>query len=128
MRVLILSAVLLVSYAACRGFGWASPEHLFACQTGLLIVMFCTILGHFAGEFPRGPQFAMVRLVGTVFARSGLLLFFLLITRRWDLSHRVLIYYILAFYAIGLTTDMVLSSLKTWQPFTKIQSSEIAAN
>lgn len=133
VRALLLTVVLLFAFGFGMALAWSDAQQLAVCQLAFAIVLPCSLAGLFAGEFPRGSQFALLRLNGTIFSRSGLLLFFLLVARRWDLSNHGFIYYILAFYAIGLLTDVVLSSLKTWQWDAPNQSpdrrsSELAAN
>lgn len=137
MRFFVLALVLFVSLGVALVLSplWAvdGSRHVAVCLMAFAIVLPCSVLGQFAGEFPRGPQFAILRLTGSIFGRTGLLLCFLLMARRWDLSNHGFIYYILAFYAIGLLTDVILTSFKTWQWKTsdrlqEYPSSELAAN
>lgn len=115
VRFVVLGVVLLTSFFVGIAFVWPDPAGLMACQVAFLITVFCASVGHLAGEFPRGDQFVVIRLAGSIAARSGMLLFFLLITRGWDLSNPEFIYYILAFYLVGLATDALLASVRTWQ-------------
>ena len=133
VRALLLMIVLLGGLLVGMMTAWNDSNLLGACQLAFAVVLPCSIAGLLAGEFPRGNEFAILRLTGTIFTRSGLLLVFLLFARKWDLLNHGFIYYILAFYAIGLLTDMVLSSLKTWQweqpnRNSESQSSGLAAN
>lgn len=132
VRVMVLAVVMLLSLGTGLLLAGLSESHD-RCWMAFLFVLPGMVAGLLAAEFPRGPEFALLRLGGSMFARTGLLMFFLLVARKGDLLNEVFIYYILAFYSIGLLADVTLTGLKSWQGTSSshppdVRSSELAAN
>ena len=108
-----LLAAFLVALVLTRLMGW----DLAACERGFVIVFCCSMGAIAIGEFPRGDEFAILRLGSSIFLRSGLVLVSLMLLSSQEGSGRALldngiIQYILAFYAVGLVVDVWLTCLR----------------
>lgn len=95
-------------------FGWESGP----CQLAFVVVFGCSMASLIIGEFPRGDEFVILRLGSSMFLRSGMLLFALMLLTFQKESGRALlengfIHYIFAFYSVGLFFDVWLTCLRT---------------
>ncbi|MDG2468543.1 MAG: hypothetical protein P8M80_04635 [Pirellulaceae bacterium] len=115
-RLLLLFSSLLAAFAVCLSVTLLTTQSetvdFSACCTAFGLILTTSLLSHLVGEFPRGDEHVLLRLCGTISVRSGLILLFLAVGGRSHLLHNGLIYYILAFYAIGLGTDILLTCLR----------------
>ena len=121
IRLFVLGAVLSLVFLAVFTFA-DNVKNRAECQSAFLIILICSGIGHLAGEFPKGDRFVLLRLTGPIWARTGLLLIFLVLKINGkiggkfngDLSNHSFIYYILTFYLTGLFVDITLASFRTW--------------
>jgi hypothetical protein len=100
---ILLSGLLLGSLGVgVIGTGWR--EFLIAWIAGLLVA----VLAHLGGEFPKGTEFLAVRLAIQMVVRTVPLMALAI----WGINFAVppletsLVFYILAFYLIGLVADV----------------------
>ena len=113
-RLVVLSMVLTLVFLVSATLT-STADQFGICVSAFAVILVSSMFGQIAGEFPRGDEFVLFRLVGSIGARSGLVLLFLVFTRQWHLSNQGFIYYILAFYSVGLLADVMLTSYRMWQ-------------
>lgn len=114
-RTLLLSGLLGMAFLVCAFWTASNPDQFIDCQNAFLAVLLTSVLAHLLAEFPRGDKHVLLRLTGPIWVRTGLLLLFLTPGLSGDLLNDSYIYYILAFYLVGLFSEVSITSLSTWR-------------
>lgn len=118
VRSMLLGFALILTFALTLSLTNVLGGNAYACRVAFAIVLCCSLASLLIGEFPRGDEFAILRLGSSIFLRSGLVLVALMMLSRQGVAGRALldngiIQYILAFYSVGLFVDVWLTCLRT---------------